>query len=221
MKNLQPFRVLFFLVIATPLLAQPAWSRGEQIFTLSFEECMSRAGAALRAEGYVNINSQANVVSGYKGVNTALIICNGTADGREWVNIVVATITNDAGIPGQERVNLQTRMNGQTPPSNVNSGQTVDWSKDASEYRGKIGQRFTFGCPANGYVGARLYGTDVYTDDSSICTAGVHAGAISYVSGGNVTIEIREGQQAYLSTTRNGITSSGWGAWGGSFAVIR
>lgn len=96
----------------------------------------------------------------------------------------------------------------------------MDWYKSAVEYRGKNYQRFTFICPKVDYIGHRLYGTDVYTDDCSICAAGVHTGAITY-EGGTVTIEIRPGLDSYPGSTRNGAVSNTWGSWPGSFVIIK
>ena len=93
------------------LLSQPAWSRGEQLLSISFETAMQRAETALRAEGYVNIYTQANIKAGYKGSNTAVFMCNEAPGGRQWINIVVSSITNDAGVPGYERERLQAQMN--------------------------------------------------------------------------------------------------------------
>jgi hypothetical protein len=96
----------------------------------------------------------------------------------------------------------------------------MNWNRSAEEFRGKNYQQFSFSCPVNDYIGHRLYGIDIYTDDSSICTAGVHAGVITY-AGGMVTIEIRPGLSAYKGSVRNGATSSSWGEWPGSFIVVR
>ena len=65
-----------------------------------------------------------------------------------------------------------------------------------------------------------MWGTDVYTDDSSICTAAVSAGLITFQAGGSVTIEIRQGQSSYAGSTRNGVTSKGYGSWNGSFVFV-
>jgi hypothetical protein len=94
----------------------------------------------------------------------------------------------------------------------------ADWSTTAQDRRGSSGF-FTYTCPPNGSR-ASVWGTDVYTDDSSICTAAVHAGAITFARGGNVTIEIAGGQPSYTGSTRNGITTSNWSAYPGSFRVI-
>ena len=97
----------------------------------------------------------------------------------------------------------------------------IPWSFNASQYRGKNGQQFTFRCPANGNADSHIYGTDVYTDDSSICKAAVHAGIISLASGGIVTIEIRKGQDAYLGSERNNIKSNDFTTfWNGSFVFV-
>ena len=48
---------------------------------------------------------------------------------------------------------------------------------------------------------------DSFTDDSSVCTAAVHAGEISLTQGGNVIILIGAAKSAYAGTVKNGITS--------------
>jgi hypothetical protein len=69
-----------------------------------------------------------------------------------------------------------------------------------------------------------LYGTDIYTDDSVVCQAAVHAGKIT-TRGGTFTIEILPGQSYYAGSPRNGVISaryppegSNGPPWGGSFA---
>lgn len=98
--------------------------------------------------------------------------------------------------------------------------QTINWSTQADSYRGRNGQQLTFVCPPGGPVSSRLWGTNVYTDDSSICTAAVHAGYIEVASGGTVTIEIRAGLASYEGVTWNGVTSRGYGSWAGSFVFV-
>ena len=79
------------------------------------------------------------------------------------------------------------------------------WNANAVAFRGQNGAQKTFECPKYGAVYG-IYGTDVYTDDSSVCTAAVHAGFISLAGGGSVTIEIRPDAGSYTGTTRNRIT---------------
>jgi hypothetical protein len=97
---------------------------------------------------------------------------------------------------------------------------TQCWGAEALQYRGKNGSRYDYVCPSHGRADFVIWGTDVYTDDSSVCTAAVHTGKISLASGGIVTIEIRPGQSSYQESTRNGITSRKWNAAPGSFVVV-
>jgi hypothetical protein len=97
---------------------------------------------------------------------------------------------------------------------------TIDWYTGPIAHRGQNGQRFSYLCPPNGSVGP-LWGTGVHTDDSSVCTAAVHAGLITFAGGGTVTIEIRPGQSSYTgSAGQGGVTSRDWGAYEGSFMVV-
>ncbi|MFN2384414.1 MAG: LCCL domain-containing protein, partial [Gemmatimonadota bacterium] len=90
------------------------------------------------------------------------------------------------------------------------------WATNAADHRGKVGQRFSYACPSGG-GGGSVWGTDVYTDDTSVCTAAVHAGLITFASGGTVTVEIRPGQSSYTGSLRNGVQSANYGTWGGSY----
>jgi len=95
----------------------------------------------------------------------------------------------------------------------------TDLDRDAGQYRGRIGEFFEFDCPRGGVLGV-VWGTAIYTDDSDVCSAAVHAGAISHAAGGGVSIEILEGQASYCGSRRNGVTSSNWGSFSGSFRVV-
>ncbi len=59
----------------------------------------------------------------------------------------------------------------------------------------------------------------MYTHDSSICTAAVHVGRITFAAGGRVTIEMRAGAATYTSSARNGVTSNAYGSWYCSYAI--
>ena len=66
---------------------------------------------------------------------------------------------------------------------------------------------------------AAVWGTDIYTTDSSFCAAAVHAGA-TRPSGGRVTARSAPGCAAYAGTTRNGVTTRDWGSYGSSFYFV-
>ncbi|MHC5670501.1 MAG: LCCL domain-containing protein [Nostoc sp.] len=74
---------------------------------------------------------------------------------------------------------------------------SLQWNSTASNLRGQLNQDFTFICPPNASI-FKVWGTDVYTDDSSICNAAVYAGLITTRNGGQVTIRIRPGAGSYM-----------------------
>lgn len=74
------------------------------------------------------------------------------------------------------------------------------------------------GCVESGDM-ATIWGTDIYTADSGVCTAAVHSGAISDVDGGLVLATWMPGQESYPATEQNGVLSSEWGGWDSSFSV--
>jgi hypothetical protein len=94
----------------------------------------------------------------------------------------------------------------------------IAWNTSGATFKTEDGKTYTFLCPPGGTAGA-VWGSDIYTADSSICTAAVHAGIITLDRGGNVTIEFRPGRSIYGSTTRNGITSNTFGEYSHSFIV--
>jgi hypothetical protein len=75
-------------------------------------------------------------------------------------------------------------------------------------------------CPANCLeAGGTVWGTELYTDDSRICLAAIHAGVIENAVGGAFTLTFRPGQQRYSGTTANGVTTLDYAVWRASFAV--
>ena len=71
-------------------------------------------------------------------------------------------------------------------------------------------------CDAGLSAGGPVWGSDIYTQDSSICRAALHAGAITS-SGGSVTAKAASGCKKYDAKTRNGVASSKWGSYDASF----
>ena len=96
---------------------------------------------------------------------------------------------------------------------------TDPWRLTANQYRAFVGAQYEYNCPAKG-TPAGVWGADIYTDDSSVCTAAVHAGLITLAKGGEVTIQMVDGQPSYRKSTRNGIRTNAYPAWPGSFVVV-
>jgi hypothetical protein len=111
----------------------------------------------------------------------------------------------------------------QTALNTVRAVAEIDWQTSPLDLdlRGMNGERYEFHCPSGKPLPSRVAGSGPYTDDSSICTAAVHAGVIHGKDGGNVTIEIRPGQARYSGSDSNYIKSGDYdGSWNGSFIVI-
>jgi len=102
------------------------------------------------------------------------------------------------------------------PPSSAGAGTPTTWEANAASLNGKDGETFTLVCAPGGAAHA-VWGSDIYTADSSICTAGVHSGLITYQQGGAVTIELRPGRTIYGTSERNGVTTSAFGSYQHSF----
>ena len=79
---------------------------------------------------------------------------------------------------------------------------------------------YDFDCPPLTSLSGHLWGTEVYTDDSHICEAAVHAGATVMAVGGPVRFEKLPGQESYMGSVRNGVSSWDWGVWGQSFSFV-
>lgn len=83
-------------------------------------------------------------------------------------------------------------------------------------YRNRSGQSLQFS--VTGSTAGGVWGTNVYTDDSSVAAAAVHAGVVAPGQTAEVTINILPGQSSYTASTSDGVTSRNWGSWGGSYS---
>lgn len=73
-------------------------------------------------------------------------------------------------------------------------------------------------CPANCGTEVNVWGTDIYTNDSNVCVAAIHAGVIT-LQGGPVLVELAAGQDGYAGSVRNDIETLNYGQWHESFTV--
>jgi hypothetical protein len=81
----------------------------------------------------------------------------------------------------------------------------------------KAGNKPSYGCSCGvDQVKGSVWGSGIYTTDSSICKAAVHAGAIP-ATGGKVTLTATKGCSAYGGSVANGITTAKWGPYQMSF----
>src|SRR5262249_916652 len=81
--------------------------------------------------------------------------------------------------------------------------------------QGNIGQTFVFkvtGAPAGS---AGIFGTGVYTTDSRLAVAAVHAGILKPGQTGNVKVTLMGQVANFAASTQNGITSNAYGPYPG------
>jgi hypothetical protein len=109
------------------------------------------------------------------------------------------------------------------PPAPAPATHEIDWRSTPLDLnlRGLNGERFRFRCPPGTPRPGQVTGSGPYTDGSSICAAGVHAGVIRAALGGVVTIEVRPGEPRYAGSLGHFVQSESYNAfWSGSFLVI-
>lgn len=87
--------------------------------------------------------------------------------------------------------------------------------RDAMELR--AGEVLTCTCiPAAVLDAGSVAGSDVYTGDSRICRAALHAGAVTR-AGGLVTLRVITGIARHPGSSRHGVRTADFGAWRQSF----
>lgn len=89
-------------------------------------------------------------------------------------------------------------------------------------WRDKPGKLLSCTCPASPSERSPVWGTGTYSNDSYICKAAIHAGAIDR-SGGRVAIEILPDQLSYEGSLHNGISTMAYGQTRrlGSYRFVR
>lgn len=109
------FCCVVVLMVAMIAMGQPAVSRGQQVLSISYDECLRRAQGAFSDESWNQIGTSGNAVNAFKSIHASYIVCNPAPDTKMAVNIFVASSSNDSGVPGYERQRLQARMEGTVP----------------------------------------------------------------------------------------------------------
>src|SRR6185295_6059440 len=94
----------------------------------------------------------------------------------------------------------------------------VGCSYNGTQLPGDIGATFQVSCPAGCEATGGLWGSDVYTADSGICRASIHARLIS-PAGGVISVRLEPGRLAYRGSTRNGVQSGAYGQYPKSYVL--
>jgi hypothetical protein len=104
---------------------------------------------------------------------------------------------------------------GHTPPEEQIAA--VPGPANLLQHQNQPGKVFAF--TVTGAAGG-LYGTDVYTTDSSLAAAVVHAGLLKIGETGVVKVRVIAQVPAFVGSTRNGLTSNSYGQYPG-FEFVR
>lgn len=94
----------------------------------------------------------------------------------------------------------------------------IPCSQTVEGLRYGVGAVVLVNCPEGCDSGKTVWGDGLYTKDSPICKASIHAGVIGK-SGGKVKVTVQPGQDAYKGSTKNGVTTEKYGSFGGSYTV--
>lgn len=139
--------------------------------------------------------------------------------------VTVEVIEGPASYEGVERNGVVSRSYASwdvayrfTGVADVDSGVVLPDPGDLSGYRGQNGTVLTF--EVTGDVSGAVWGDGIYTDDSNLASAAVHAGILLPGETGLVRVEILPGQDGYESATRNGVGTGPYAAWTGSFRIL-
>jgi hypothetical protein len=91
-------------------------------------------------------------------------------------------------------------------------------AQDIRQLETKIGESFVF--EATGNVRGQLWGTDIYTSDSDLGAACVHAGILQPGETGVAKVTMVAPIPVFTGTTRNGMTSATWTpGWSGAYTI--
>jgi hypothetical protein len=81
----------------------------------------------------------------------------------------------------------------------------------------QIGQTYYF--RIKGEATGTVWGTDVYTGDSALAAAAVHAGAVKMGQYGVVRVTVVDPLASYRGTTRHGVTTQSYGPYQTAYRV--
>jgi LCCL domain-containing protein len=86
-------------------------------------------------------------------------------------------------------------------------------------YQGRIGQTLAF--RVTGAVAGTVWGTDVYTTDSQLAMAAVHAGIVRIGETGVVRVKIIPSPPTFAGSRRNGILSQPYGRYPAAYQILK
>ena len=105
-----------------------------------------------------------------------------------------------------------------SPKSSRETVKIPDNTQNMYGYRGKTGPIYEI--KVTGRADGAVWGTNVFTDDSSIAKAAVNAGVIKIGETKTVYIEVLPSKGSYQNSDRNSTSTWNYGNWGGSYQFV-
>jgi hypothetical protein len=87
-------------------------------------------------------------------------------------------------------------------------------------FESQIGKVFDFTVTGTA-AGGSVWGTDVYTTDSRLAIAAVHAGVIKVGETGVVRLKMIPSPPSFAGSTKNGITTSNFGVYRAAYQILK
>lgn len=87
-------------------------------------------------------------------------------------------------------------------------------------FESQQGKTFAFAVTGTA-AGGSVWGTDVYTTDSKLSMAAVHAGVLKVGETGVVRLKIIPSPVSYAGSTRNGITTGAYGTYTAAYQILK
>jgi hypothetical protein len=81
----------------------------------------------------------------------------------------------------------------------------------------QIGATYYF--RVTGDISGSLWGTDIYTGDSALAAAAVHAGIVKIGDTAVVKVTVEQPRTQYQGSVRNGVTSQEYGQYGTAYRL--
>ncbi len=145
-----------------------------------------------------------------------------TANSQIAGTIELETLRVDTALFGEQQIKLALlRRLSFGSESNEEQGPVAPDPGTLHKYQNQVGKtlRFRVTGPAPGQQRGSVWGSNVYTLDSSLALAAVHSGAVAPGQTKVVSVTILGPQNAFVGSNRNGIVSSNWGQYPGAFVV--
>lgn len=164
-------------------------------------------------------------------------------------NVIITYANNMTNISGSYRIVYDDNTNNVAWTSTTNNSAQISLSKsgtiymkntDANGYDGEtvsvyiqivqnaptnmssygtyVGNEYIF--TVTGTSSGSVWGTDIYTSDSNLGKAAVHAGLVSVGESKILKIKMLAGQSSYTGTTRNGVSTYSYGSYSGSYMFV-